>query len=124
MWSTAGPWAWWACGAAWVLKLALIGSLLSDYDREDCKPESDQGSLETLAVIEGGRTHVFLSPEDTWTWLHAKESTQAIAEEAGTGDRLVPKFRRQKHRPIITRPPCDLVVVEHACTVPKLPNTV
>ncbi|KAJ1206516.1 hypothetical protein NDU88_001921 [Pleurodeles waltl] len=70
-----------------------------------------------MKVIDGEITHMFLSPEDAWTWLHTKGLPRDPPDSPSNEDWLVPKTRLRKGRSIKVRPTKDQVAAEQARTV-------
>ncbi|KAJ1117775.1 hypothetical protein NDU88_005971 [Pleurodeles waltl] len=58
-----------------------------------------------LWVIDDEKTHIFPSPGDAWTWLHAKGLAQLKNDDSKLGPWLTPQPRERKKSKPETRPP-------------------
>ena len=53
-----------------------------------------------LRIVDGTNTHFFSSPEDTWTWLHAKRLATKTMDSQDTDRWLSPKAQRRRSKRI------------------------
>ncbi|KAJ1201518.1 hypothetical protein NDU88_005327 [Pleurodeles waltl] len=57
---------------------------------------SNQRMRARLRVVDEGRTHIFPSHEDAWTWVHVKGLVEPHSEDPPEGTWLTPQPRRKK----------------------------
>ncbi|KAJ1203954.1 hypothetical protein NDU88_007735 [Pleurodeles waltl] len=65
-----------------------------------------------LKIIDQETTHIFQSPEDVWTWLHAKVLVEATEEEKDADTWITPKLRRLRRKPVSSLPNQEQVALE------------
>ncbi|KAJ1168974.1 hypothetical protein NDU88_000886 [Pleurodeles waltl] len=68
----------------------------------------------TFKVMDQEKTHIFQSPEDVWTWLHAKGLAATLGEEKEMDTWVTPKPRRRHRTPPNSRPDQTQAVAEWA----------
>ncbi|KAJ1145500.1 hypothetical protein NDU88_011786 [Pleurodeles waltl] len=69
-----------------------------------------------LRVVDGDRTHIFLTSEDAWTWLHAKGLVDPVEESTEQKEWLAqhPRRRKKPSKGTTLRPSKSQAVYEQA----------
>ncbi|XP_069082624.1 adenylate cyclase type 10 [Pleurodeles waltl] len=67
-----------------------------------------------LQLISEERTHVFATPADAWTWMHAKGIAQSMEEERENGEWLSSPVRRRPKRRSKAQPKKTQAAAERA----------